>query len=147
MASVLDEVTALAKRKGRKLFIQNRRQFDALVSQLDDRWQLEITVKRLRATRSAESNRFYWGVVLAAISDYTGYTPEELHDVLKAKFLPKHVAFADRNGEVVEEYVLGGSTRGLNTKEFSAYIERIRMWAAADLQVYIPDANEAPLAD
>lgn len=142
MPAVLDEVSALARVQRGKLFIQHRRQFDALVSRLDPSWQLEVSVKRLRATRSTAANKFYWGVVLAALSDFTGYTPEELHDVCKAKFLPKALAFADGNGEVVEQYVLGGSTRQLDTQAFAAYVERIRQWAASELDCYIPSSDE-----
>lgn len=147
MATVLDEVTALAKRRGKKLFIQNRRQFDALVSQLDERWQLEITVRRLTATRSQQANKYWWGVCVALVSESTGYSPEEIHEIAKQMFLPKKLAFADGNGEVVGEFVMGGSTRSLNTKEFAEFVERFRRWAAEELEVYIPDANEPPRAD
>jgi hypothetical protein len=141
--SVLDEVIALARVQHGKLYIQGRKQFDALVKQLDPNWQLEVSIKRLRATRSTQANRYYWGVVLAALADYTGHTPEELHDIMKAKFLPKALAFSDHNGEVVEEFVLGGSTRKLNTKEFSDYVNQIRNWAASELDCYIPASDEA----
>lgn len=95
------------------------------------------------ATRSVRANSYYWGVVVHLISEHTGYTPDELHDVLKAKFLPKHLAFSDGNGEVKGEFVIGGSTRKLNTAEFVEYTESIRRWAAEDLDVVIPDPEVA----
>jgi hypothetical protein len=76
------------------------------------------------------------------LSDHTGYTAEELHDLMKAKFLPKERAFLNGNGDVVESFVLGGSTRGLDVGEFATYVDQIRNWAADALAVYIPDANE-----
>lgn len=136
-------VTATGTIRNGKLHIANRAQFDETVRALGDGWQVEIEITRLRATRSGQANRYYWGVVIKALHDLTGYTDAELHDLMKAKFLPKELAFTDGNGDVVEAFVLGGSTRGLNTQEFSEYVNRIRDWAADKLGLYIPEANEA----
>lgn len=147
MAAVIDDVSALAHAKDGRLFIQNRRSFDEAVARLNPAWELEVTVKRLRATRSLLQNAYYWGVVVQLLSEHTGYTPDEMHDVLKAKFIPKRLAVCDGNGVVVDEFVLGGSTREMNTIEFGEYMETIREWAAETLDVVIPDPNEdAPAA-
>ncbi len=79
---------------------------------------------------------------MQALSDHTGYTVDEMHDLCKAQFLPKRLAIADGNGEVVGEFVLGGSTRRLTTSEFHDYIEQVRQWAAG-LDCDIPDPQEA----
>jgi len=141
MASVSDLIVASAQVKSGRLYIRNRREFDAQVERLDSRWELEITVKRQRATRSLQQNAYYWGVVVAMLSEHTGYTPDEIHDFLKTKFIPKRLAFQDGNGVVVEELVLGGSTRSMNTIEFGEYMEDIRRWAAEELDVVIPDPD------
>ena len=135
-------VTASGAIKAGKLFIRDRSAFNSAISGLKDGWEVEIHVMRLQATRSQPQNRFYWGVVMAELSSYTGYTPEELHDLMKAKFLPKDRAFLDANGTVVEAFVIGGSTRGLDTAAFAEYVEKIREWASAALGLYIPDADE-----
>ncbi len=137
-------VTASGHIKNGRLLIRDRKAFDACVAGLRDGWEVEIEISRLRATRSGQSNRFYWGVVLKTISDHTGYSAEEVHDLMKAKFLPKHLAFTDGNGEVVEQFVLGGSTRKLDTGEFSEYMNKIIEWAAGEpLCLYIPDSEQA----
>ena len=118
MSSVLDEIVATAQVKAGKLFIQHRRAFDQQIRLLDERWMLEVTVKRLRATRSIQANRYWWGVCLALASEKTGYTPEELHEIAKQMFIPKKLAICDGNGEVQGEFVMGGSTRSMNTSEF-----------------------------
>lgn len=141
MASVGDLIVATAQTKGGKLYIRNRRAFDEQIARLDDRWELEVTVTRLRATRSPQANRYYWGVVMEALSQHTGYTPEEMHELCKAQFLPRKLAVSDGNGEVVGEFVLGGSTRSLKTNEFYEYVERVRQWAA-ELDCYVPDPRE-----
>jgi hypothetical protein len=142
MSAVSDLVVASAEVKGGKLFIRNRRAFDDQIARLNERWELEVTVKRQTTTRSLQANRYYWGVVVAALSEHTGYTPDELHDFLKMKFIPKRLAVCDGNGVVVDELVLGGSTREMNTIEFYDYVESIRMWAAEELGVVTPDPNE-----
>lgn len=142
MAAVHALVVAPAEIRAGKLFLKNRREFNRTVAQLTDGWQVEVVVTRLQATRSGQANRYYWGVVIAALSLHTGYTPDELHELMKMKFLPKHLALADGNGEVKGEFVMGGSTRHLPIAEFYAYVEQVRQFAAEALDVYTPDPGE-----
>jgi len=97
-----------------------------------------ITVERESVTRSTQANAYYWAVVIRALSDYTGSTPDEMHEVLKMKFLPKDVAIASPNGEVIGEFVIGGSTRRLTSSQFYVYVEQIRLWAFEALDVDMP---------
>jgi hypothetical protein len=142
MASVSDLVVASAEVKSGKLYIRNRRAFDDQIARLDERWELEVTVKRQRATRSQQQNRYYWGVVVHLLSEHTGYTPDEMHEFLKMKFIPKTLAVCDGNGVIVDEFVIGGSTREMNTIQFGEYVEEIKQWAAQELDVVIPDPDE-----
>lgn len=142
MSSVSDLIVATAQVKNGRLFFRNRKAFDANVAQLKEGWSMEVTVKRQRATRSQYQNRYYWGVVVELIAEHTGYTPDEIHDILKAKFIPKRLALCDGNGEVKGEFVIGGSTRRMNTVEFGEFLTEIRQWAASELGVVIPDPNE-----
>jgi len=98
---------------------------------------VNITVERRHATRSVQANAYYWGVVIKALSEYTGSTPDEIHQVLKMMFLPKDLAIASPNGEVIGEFVIGGSTTRLNTVDFYEYVETIRVWAFEKLDVDI----------
>lgn len=143
MASVSDLVVASATVQGGKLYIRNRRAFDQQIAQMKEGWEIEVTVKRRRATRSIEQNRYYWGVVVELISEHTGYTPDEVHDFLKAIFIPKRLAVQDGNGVIHNEIVIGGSTRLMNKLEFGDYMESIRRWAAETLDVVIPDPEGA----
>lgn len=139
MSTVLDEVIGVAQVKDGRLFIKNRRAFDQRIARFDDRWILEVTVKRLRATRSQQQNRYWWGVCVELVSEHTGYTPEDIHEIAKQMFIPKRLAVADGNGEIQGEFVVGGSTRQMNTEEFGEFIERFKQWAAETLDVVIPD--------
>lgn len=88
----------------------------------------EMRLERKKATRSHQQNRLYWGVILRALADHTGYSTDELHEICKAKFLPKRLAVADGNGEIVGEFVIGGTTTTLSTKEFTEYLDAVTEW-------------------
>ena len=141
MSSVVSDIVTTARVEGGKLFIRGRRTFDRLVAQLPDGWEMELALTRKRSTRSQHANAYYWGVVLHHLAEHTGYSVDEMHDVCKAKFLAKHLAVQNGNGEIVGEFVLGGSTRKLTTTEFYDYVERIRQWADVDLNCPTPDPD------
>lgn len=142
MAGVNSDVIASASVQRGRLHLHNRRAFDDQVRQFREGAQVEIAVTIRRASRSVAANAWYWGVIIQVISEHTGYTPDEVHEFLKAKFIPKRLAIANGNGEVVDEYVLGGSTRKMNTIEFSEYCTQIQQWAAETLDCYIPSPDE-----
>lgn len=96
-----------------------------------------IEVTEHKRTRSDLQNRYYWGVVLKYLSDETGHTQEELHEIMKLRFL-KPVAMIF-NGVA---YNIAPSTTKLNTGEFSTFIEQIRDFASAELSCYIPSPDE-----
>lgn len=128
--------------EGGKLEIRNRAGLSQALRGMKD-GEVLIRIERLRATRSMPQNKWYWGVIVQMLADHTGYTPDEMHEVLKAKFIPKRFAVCDGNGEVRDELVIGGSSAVLNTVEFGEYCEAIRQWAAADLGLDIPDPVDA----
>ena len=102
-----------------------------------------LTVEREQVTRSQQANAYYWAVVVKALAEHTGYTPNETHEQLKVMFLPKDVAIRKGNGEVVAEFVIGGSTRELTVSEFYDYVEHIRQWAFETLGVDMPPGDPA----
>ena len=63
--------------------------------------------------------------------------------MLKRRFLPKTLALSNRNGELIGEDVIGGSTAALDIAEFGDYVTRIKAWALDDLGVFIPNPDEA----
>ena len=85
-----------------------------------------------RNTRSIQQNKYYHGVVCKLISDHTGYTSEEVHQILAEQFLSY-----EKDGRKFVQ-----STTKLKTTEFEAYMEECRRWASMELQVYIPLPNE-----
>lgn len=132
-------VTSASVTKG-KLHVRNWNRIAAQLARSKD-GEYVITIERKHATRSHQQNRYWWGVCVQLVSEHTGYDPEEVHELAKQMFIPKRVALADGNGEVVGEYVLGGSTARLDRLAFGEFIERFRRWAAESLGVVIPDPD------
>ncbi len=91
--------------------------------------------------RSNPQNKYYWGCVLPRISEHTGFTINEAHEVLKAKFLPGWKTLKTRKGEYIEApYVR--STTELDTKSFEDYMTQVREFASITLGVWIPEPNQ-----
>lgn len=137
----MEPIITSGRVEGGKLQVRNRKWLEGRLRKLRD-CEVSITVERLHATRSLAQNAWYFGVVLAALEDHTGYGKDELHELMKQMHLPRHRAICDGNGEVKGEFVIGGTTTRLNKVEFGEYCERIRKWAAEQLGVNIPDPNE-----
>jgi hypothetical protein len=87
--------------------------------------------------RSSQANRYYWGVVMAILSKELGYTPEETHEAVKAKFRGRE--------DVTTGLVIARSTK-TNSRDFWEYVEQVRQWSHAFLGVYIPEPNEREVA-
>ena len=66
--------------------------------------------------RSHDQNSLLWGVIYKGLSDTTGYSPEELHDLCRSRWL------VDEEGELM-------STASLTKKEFNDYIDKIINWS------------------
>ena len=93
---------------------------------------VEVVVRKERSERSNNQNKYYHGVVVKMLSDFTGYDRDEVHEILKHEFLKK----VNTGGF---EYVK--STAKLSTVEFEEYLDKIKTWASM-LGCVIPDPNE-----
>lgn len=90
-----------------------------------------------RPTRSINQNKYMWGVVYHYLSDYTGYTLDEIHELMKHKFLPRTLDLQD------ERFTVGNSTTELDIKEMGDYLKQIREWALTlKPPCRIPEPNE-----
>jgi hypothetical protein len=118
-----------------RLNLQNREAFLRYVQTLSGLH--DIIIRKHKKDRSIQQNRYYWGVCLKIISDEIGHSVEELHQMMKLRFLlEKEVEIAG------EKYGIAKSTTKLTTAEFETYLENIKRFAAAELGIYIPDPHE-----
>jgi hypothetical protein len=99
--------------------------------------EVNVIVEKQKRQRSLPQNNWYWGVAIKMIAEETGYTPQEIHSLLKTLFLKDLLII---NGEPIE---IVKSTTELDTKKFSQdYWQRIQVWAAETLNLNIPNPDE-----
>jgi hypothetical protein len=96
-----------------------------------------LSLKKNKPTRSLAQSRYYWGVVLAYLSEETGFTKDEAHQLMQRMFLKYAKDVSDGTSEMFVR-----STTSLNTVEMNEYIEQIRIFAVSELGCYIPEPNE-----
>ena len=103
-----------------------------------------VSIKEEKPIRSLNQNRYYWGVVLKVLALEFGYSAEEMHEISKQQFNQEHrwLKWQREGIPQAREYSFGGSTKELDTAEFSEYVDLIRGWAASEFQINIPDPNE-----
>lgn len=94
-----------------------------------------------KKNRSNQQNRYYFGVCVYLLSEHLGYSREEVHEILKHKFL-RQTLWISKKGGVQEMSIITKSTTELTTKQFEEYLSEIRMWASAELGVCLPEPNE-----
>jgi len=118
-----------------KLLLDNKPEFIAHLHTLNGK-RVNVTVEKQTRRRSNEQNRYLWGVCYKLIADHTGADPEEVHIALKYQFSPKRF---------IGNLVAPATTKRLDTIDFITYIEKVRQWAAEELNIIIPDPNEVKL--
>lgn len=96
-----------------------------------------VKIEKYKKQRTTPQNSYYWGVVLKYISDETGFSVEEMHEVLKFKFLQKSKV---TKGGQLETYIQ--STSELTTEEFEEFLDKVRLWSINFLGLNIPLPNE-----
>ncbi len=96
-----------------------------------------LIIKPYKDNRSENQNRYYWGVVIKMLTEELGYLPEEMHEVLKQKFLISRTVKVGNT-----EYSIPDSSSTLNTTEFEDYLSKIRTWASQELELLIPLPND-----
>ena len=88
----------------------------AAVTSLDE-GVYDMIIMDKDGARSHDQNSLLWGVIYKGLSDTTGYTAEELHDILRMKFDLK-----DEDGNLL-------STATLTKSEFNDYLDKIINWS------------------
>ena len=96
-----------------------------------------VEVNREKSRRSLSQNAWLWSGIYGPISEWSGYEPEEVHELLKAMFLPVKELVLPTG----ETQIIPGSTAKLDSGAFSNYVDRIRRWAASQ-GLYLPGPGE-----
>jgi hypothetical protein len=105
--------------------------------------QVEVVIGKEDKAISKNLRGYYWGVVVKTIAEHTGYSIDETHENLQAKFF----IFYREDGT---PYIKSTSKKSdWNSREFSEAIHNIKQWAQEFFAteehpegLYIPEAGE-----
>ena len=100
---------------------------------------VEVTIEDVAEKRTPNQMGYYFAGIVDPITDRFNelgerFSPDDVHEILKYKFL-KVVVFSEDTGEVLVEYVR--STGSLKVYEMSFYMEDCIRYAATDLELSI----------
>ncbi len=99
--------------------------------------EVEIEFRKRRTKRSNQQNKYWWGVVIPLLAEHCGYSHDEMHEAIKAKFLGTE--------DMSRGLLRIGSTTKLSTLEFAELTDRVIVWAAGELGVVIPQPDREPV--
>ena len=107
----------------------------AYIQRLDLKKRYTVDVVEKRVKRTISQNALYW-LWLTCIMHETGNDKNDLHDhFMKLYLQPEKIRIF---GVESEKY----TTTGLNTAQFTTYLNSIQSFAAADLGIIWPDPND-----
>jgi len=96
----------------------------------------DVNIKLHKQTRTCPQNRLYW-MWINAISKDTGNEPNDLHEYFGNKWLPE-ISVQMPDGVLHKNQ----STTQLNTAEFTAYLDKIQIFASAELGIILPNPDD-----
>ena len=117
--------------KNGKLILNNERRFNDNLNIFEGE-EIEIRIKVRTNNRTTEQNSLYWKWI-NIMSEETGFTKEEMHELIKYKFLKR----TSINNNGVEEVKLK-STTSLTVKEFTKLMDDVLYWSNNTLNINLP---------
>ncbi len=99
-----------------------------------------VEIKKRRNIRSNKQNRYYWKCIVQELGNSLGYFPNEMHSILRNKFLSEWEMLEINNKKIGINKIK--SSTDLDTKAFEIYADQIRIWALADLGIRLMMPNE-----
>ena len=129
----------LAKIKDEEIIFtaSERKRIAVKLKKFDGR-EVLVEIPDRHKIRTEKQNRYYRGVVCDLISDFTGFTNEEIHQFWRKMFLQ----YSRKVSGKVYEFTR--STTELNWMEMTDYIEKIRVYVRDSetlKSVIIPDPD------
>ena len=116
-----------------KIVFDNKAKFINEVAEFDDNIKVIIEVREAKDIRTNAQNRLWWKWV-EIISDELGYADkQEIHNILKYKFLLKEEMIDGENQQYIK------STTTLTKKEFSKITQDVFYWANDTLNIKLPN--------
>ena len=113
------------------MILNNKNQFLQELNQFEGK-EIVIKIIERNNNRTKDQNSLFWSWV-AILSDNTGYTKEEMKELIQVKFLQRERLDSDG---YTETYIKGTST--LSKKEFNDLMNDISYWSNTTLQITLP---------
>jgi hypothetical protein len=112
-----------------------KREAISYIEKLFDR-DKKVKIEPVRRMRSVSQNRLYW-LWIACLEHETGNSKEDLHSYFKQRYIEpmNKIVF----GETIE---MRPSTKDLDTKYFTLYLDKIQQFAATDLKITLPNPSD-----
>jgi hypothetical protein len=108
----------------------------AVLGKLEKR-RVHLDVDGEARGHSSNQRRYYFGVVVATIAEWSGHSKDEIHGFMKRKFLPvKQITLP--TGEIVETEP---TTTTLDLEGYSGFVSDVMRWAA-EQGLYVPSPEE-----
>lgn len=118
-----------------KVRIDDKLRLKALMARMEGK-PVELSIGRLRQNRSIKANAYLWSIY-RLIGQETGNDEYRIHAVMKGMFLPLEDLELP-NGTTVKTL---GSTRGLDTKAFGEFIDKVKAFAG-EQGIRVPEPEE-----
>ena len=93
-----------------------------LFGSLDPTKFYDVSIKEHKDNRSIQQNKLYWSLI-TEMSSYLGHTTDEVHDLMRYKFL----SYKELVGN--EEITRVPSTTQLSIKAFNEYYDQVSQFA------------------
>ena len=121
--------------KGQKVILDDQEGYDNYLISLDEK-RIELVIKKEEIARTNQQSKYLFGVIYHLISEETGYSKEEVHEMMKSILLKDH---KEVNGK---RYTVIRGTHDLTTVEMTEYIEGCKRFASTELSLFIPESNK-----
>ena len=102
-----------------------------------EKWEgKSVEIRKVSESKTIQQLRYLWGIVYKIISEDTGFTPEEVSEVYKKKFL----TYQKEHKKKIYNFTKGLSE--LKKDEMAEFIDKVIRHATSDLNLIIPEPSD-----
>ena len=115
-----------------KIVFNNKAKFLNRVAKFDEGTIIIISINEAKDVRTNQQNKLWW-TWMQIIGESIGYSKNEIHDIMKYKFLLREEVI---DGET-HQYIK--STTTLSKEDFSKITQDVFFWANDTLNIKLPN--------
>ena len=115
-----------------KIVFDNKAEFIDSVGKMEDGVRVVIEIREAENVRTNQQNKLWWSW-MKIIADELGYNKQEIHDIVKYRFLLREEMI---DGEIHQSLK---STTTLTKKEFKKLTEDVYYWANDTFNINLPN--------